>query len=45
MLAAALGAEGWPVDPARVQREIATALPAYATAGNGGRALFGEVTA
>ena len=40
MLAAALGAEGWTVDPARVQREIAAALPAYAAAGNGGRALF-----
>ena len=45
MLAAALGAEGWTADPARVQREIAAALPAYAAAGNGGRALFGEVTA
>jgi NADH-quinone oxidoreductase subunit G len=45
MLAAALGAEGWPTDPARIQREIATALPAYAAATNGGRALFGEVTA
>jgi NADH-quinone oxidoreductase subunit G len=45
MLAAALGAEGWPADPARIQREIGAALPAYAAAGNGGRALFGEVTA
>ena len=43
MLAAALGAEGWTADPARVQREIAAALPAYAAAGNGGRALFDEV--
>jgi predicted molibdopterin-dependent oxidoreductase YjgC len=43
-LAAALGAEGWTADPAGVQREIAAALPAYAAAGNGGRALFGEVT-
>jgi hypothetical protein len=28
-----------------VQREIAAAIPAYGAAGNGGRALFGEVTA
>jgi len=42
MLAAALGAEGWAGDPARVQREIAAAVPAYAAAGNGGRACFGE---
>jgi NADH-quinone oxidoreductase subunit G len=45
LLAAALGAEGWPADPARVQREIAAAISAYATAGNGGRALFAEGTA
>jgi NADH-quinone oxidoreductase subunit G len=42
LLAAALGAEGWAGDPARVQREIAAAVPAYAAAGNGGRACFGE---
>jgi NADH-quinone oxidoreductase subunit G len=45
MLAAALGAEGWAGEPARVQREIAASIPAYGAAGNGGRALFGEVTA
>jgi NADH-quinone oxidoreductase subunit G len=45
MLAAALGAEGWPGDPARVQGDIAAAIPAYAAAGNGGRALFDEVRA
>ena len=44
MLAAALGAEGWPTDAARIQREIAAAVPAYATTASG-RALFGEVTA
>jgi predicted molibdopterin-dependent oxidoreductase YjgC len=42
MLAAALGAEGWAGEPARVQRELAVAVPAYGAAGNGGRALFGE---
>jgi NADH-quinone oxidoreductase subunit G len=42
MLAAALGAEGWAAEPPRLQREIAAAIPAYAAAGNGGRALFGE---
>ncbi len=45
LLAAALGAEGWTTDPARIQREIAAALPAYAAAGNGGRALFDEAPA
>jgi NADH-quinone oxidoreductase subunit G len=43
MLAAALGAQGWSGDPAAVQREIAAALPAYAAARSGGRALFSEV--
>ena len=41
MLAAALGAEGWAGEPAKISREIAVTLPAYAAAGNGGRALFG----
>ena len=45
MLAAALGAEGWAGDPPRILREIAASIPAYATAGNGGRALFGEPAA
>jgi NADH-quinone oxidoreductase subunit G len=45
MLAAALGAEGWAGEPARVQREIAAALPAYAAAGDGGRALFTKTPA
>jgi NADH-quinone oxidoreductase subunit G len=45
MLAAALGAAGWPGDPAAVHRELADALPAYAAAGNGGRALFTAVPA
>ena len=40
LLAAALGAPDLPADPTRVQREIAASLPAYAAAGNGGRALF-----
>jgi NADH-quinone oxidoreductase subunit G len=44
MLAAALGAEGWAGEPARILRELAASIPAYATAGNGGRALFGEPT-
>jgi hypothetical protein len=42
MLAAALGAEGWAGEPARILREIAASIPAYATAGNGGRAPFAE---
>jgi len=41
MLAAALGAEGWAGEPARISREIAATVLAYAAAGNGGRALFG----
>ncbi len=40
MLAGALGSTGWPSDPIAVHREIVTAVPAYAQAGNGGRALF-----
>jgi NADH-quinone oxidoreductase subunit G len=40
-LAAELGAPGWPGDPLLVNREMAIAIPAYGTAGNGGRALFG----
>ncbi|HET9051193.1 MAG TPA: hypothetical protein VFO60_05780, partial [Candidatus Dormibacteraeota bacterium] len=39
-LAGDLGATGWPGDVLAVHREIGAALPAYATAGNGGRALF-----
>src|ERR1039458_4472219 len=37
--------EGWPGEPARVQRETAAAIPEYGAAGNGGRALFGEPAA
>jgi len=40
LLAAALGAPGWASDPMAVRREIAAQLPAFAAAGNGGRALF-----
>jgi NADH-quinone oxidoreductase subunit G len=40
MLAAALGAPGWVSDPAALHREIGAALPDFAAAGNGGRALF-----
>ena len=43
MLAAALGAPGWPIEPTRVHQELAAAIPAYAAAGNGGRALFQAV--
>jgi NADH dehydrogenase/NADH:ubiquinone oxidoreductase subunit G len=39
-LAAELGAPGWPGDPLHVNRELLAAIPAYARAGNGGRALF-----
>jgi NADH-quinone oxidoreductase subunit G len=39
-LAAELGAAGWPGDPLRVNRELATDIPAYGLAGNGGRATF-----
>jgi len=42
-LAAQLGAEGWGAgDPLSVNRELRGALPQYAAAGNGGRALFVE---
>jgi NADH-quinone oxidoreductase subunit G len=40
-LAAELGAVGWPGDPLLVHRELASAIPAYGLAGNGGRAIFG----
>jgi NADH-quinone oxidoreductase subunit G len=43
MLAAALDAGGWPADPVAVDREIGDAIPAYAAAGNGGRARFAGV--
>ncbi len=39
-LAAELGATGWPGDPLQVNRELIAAIPAYAAAGNGGRAIF-----
>ncbi len=39
-LAAELGAAGWPGDPLQVSRELAAAIPAYGSAGNGGRAVF-----
>ncbi len=40
-LAAELGAQGWASgDPLSVNRELRGAIPAYASAGNGGRALF-----
>jgi predicted molibdopterin-dependent oxidoreductase YjgC len=39
-LAAELGAPGWPGDPLHVNRELVAEIPAYALAGNGGRALF-----
>ncbi|HXZ99552.1 MAG TPA: NADH-quinone oxidoreductase subunit NuoG [Candidatus Binatia bacterium] len=45
MLAADLGHPGWPAEPTLVQRAIAGAVPAYAEAGNGGRAVFVAVPA
>ncbi len=42
-LAAELGAGGWPADPLHVNREMLASSPAYAAAGNGGRALFSEL--
>jgi len=40
-LASELGAKDWPSgDPLAVSRELRSALPAYAAAGNGGRAVF-----
>jgi NADH-quinone oxidoreductase subunit G len=39
-IAAELGATGWPGDPLLANRELAAAIPAYAAAGNGGRAVF-----
>ena len=40
-IAAELGAEGWgSADPAAVNRQLREALPAYAAAGNGGRAVW-----
>jgi NADH-quinone oxidoreductase subunit G len=45
-LAVELGAEGWGAgDPLSVNRALRDALPAYARAGNGGRALFSAVVA
>ena len=43
MLAADLGATGWPGDTVAVHRALREALPAYQLAGNGGRALFAAV--
>jgi NADH-quinone oxidoreductase subunit G len=40
-LAAELGAAGWPGDPLHVNRAMTEEIPAYAAAGNGGRAMFG----
>ena len=40
MLAAELGCERWPAEVIAVGREIGLTLPAYAHAGNGGRALW-----
>lgn len=45
LMAGELGATGWPGDVLAVHRAIAEAVPAYATAGNGGRALFGVAVA
>ena len=40
-LASELGATDWPSgDPLAVNRELRNAVPAYAAAGNGGRAVF-----
>ncbi len=39
-LAAELGSPGWPGDPLLVNRQLLAEVPAYAAAGNGGRALF-----
>jgi predicted molibdopterin-dependent oxidoreductase YjgC len=43
-LAAELGAPGWPGDPLHVNRELVAEIPAYALAGNGGRAAFEAAT-
>ena len=44
MLATALGAEDWgPSDVLDVNRALLAAVPAYRTAGNGGRAMFAGV--
>ena len=43
-LAAELGASGWPGDPLHVNRELVAEIPAYAAAGNGGRAHFAAGT-
>jgi NADH-quinone oxidoreductase subunit G len=40
MLAGELGGQGWPGDAVGVNRAMLEAVPAYRTAGNGGRALF-----
>jgi predicted molibdopterin-dependent oxidoreductase YjgC len=46
MLATQLGATGWAyADPVATHKEMAAAIPAYAQAGNGGRAVFSRVTA
>lgn len=42
-VAAALGAPGWAGEPLAVNRELVAAVPAYAAAGNGGRARFTTV--
>jgi NADH-quinone oxidoreductase subunit G len=44
-LAAELGATGWPGDPLHVNRAMTAEIPAYAEAGNGGRAVFGAEVA
>jgi NADH-quinone oxidoreductase subunit G len=41
LIAGDLGATGWPGDVLAVHRAINEALPAYASAGNGARAVFG----
>jgi predicted molibdopterin-dependent oxidoreductase YjgC len=40
MLAAELGCERWPAEMVAVNRDLAATLPAYAEAGNGGRARW-----
>jgi len=42
-LADLLGAPGWAGEPMAVHRELAAAMPAYAAAGNGGRAVFAKL--
>jgi len=45
LLAAGLGAPGWPGDTMGVNAALLAALPAYAAAGNGGRARWDTVAA